>query len=98
MHPRIIFAAGFLVLFVGGGARYAIGLTFKPMVTEFGWERGELGLAVGRHSRTDGWGDVRAPGGRDVPPVHGRAPDVERMHRTFAVALAERDAAQATAA
>src|SRR5262245_21542009 len=47
MHPRTIFAAGFLILFVGGGARYAIGLTFKPMVTEFGWERGELGLAAG---------------------------------------------------
>ena len=28
----------------------------------------------------------------------GVTPDVERMHRTFAVALAERDAAQATAA
>ena len=49
MHPKIIFAAGFLVLFVGGGARYAIGLTFKPMVTEFGWDRGELGLAVGAY-------------------------------------------------
>jgi MFS family permease len=46
MHPRTIFAAGFLILFVGGGARYAIGLTFKPMVTEFGWERSELGLAA----------------------------------------------------
>jgi predicted MFS family arabinose efflux permease len=49
MRPRIIFAAGFLILFVGGGARYAIGLTFKPMVTEFGWHRGELGLAVGAY-------------------------------------------------
>ena len=49
MHPRIIFAAGFLILFVGGGARYAIGLTFKPMVTEFGWDRGELELAVGAY-------------------------------------------------
>jgi len=49
MHPRIIFTAGFLILFVGGGARYAIGLTFKPMVTEFGWQRGELGLAVGAY-------------------------------------------------
>ena len=34
---------------MGGGARYAIGLTFKPMVTEFGWDRGELGLAVGAY-------------------------------------------------
>jgi predicted MFS family arabinose efflux permease len=42
----MIFAAGFFILFVGGGARFAIGLTFKPMVSEFGWARGELGLAV----------------------------------------------------
>jgi predicted MFS family arabinose efflux permease len=46
MSPTVIFAAGFLILFVGGGARFAIGLTFKPMVSEFGWARGELGLAV----------------------------------------------------
>ena len=49
MHPTAIFAAGFLILFVGGGARFAIGLTFKPMVTEFDWARGELGLAVGAY-------------------------------------------------
>lgn len=47
MHPYVIFAAGFLILFVGGGARFAIGLTFKPMVDDFGWERGTLGAAVG---------------------------------------------------
>jgi MFS family permease len=47
MSPTAIFAAGFLVLLVGGGARFAIGLTFKPMVTDLGWARGELGLAVG---------------------------------------------------
>ena len=47
MNPTAIFAAGFLVLFVGGGARFTIGLTFKPMVSEFDWARGELGLAVG---------------------------------------------------
>ena len=47
MYAKLIFAAGFLILFVGGGARFAIGLTFKPMVTEFGWARGELGVAVG---------------------------------------------------
>ena len=47
MNPYAVFAAGFLVLFVGGGARFAIGLTLKPMVTELGWARGELGLAVG---------------------------------------------------
>ena len=47
MAVRVILVAGFLVLFVGGGARFAIGLTFKPMVDELGWARGELGLAVG---------------------------------------------------
>jgi predicted MFS family arabinose efflux permease len=46
MSPTVTFAAGFLILFVGGGARFAIGLTFKPMVSEFGWARGELGIAV----------------------------------------------------
>jgi predicted MFS family arabinose efflux permease len=46
MHPTAIFAAGFLILFVGGGSRFAIGLTLKPMVDEFGWARGELGIAV----------------------------------------------------
>lgn len=35
------------MLFVGGGARFAIGLTFKPMVDDLGWARGDLGLAVG---------------------------------------------------
>src|SRR6218665_17030 len=38
--------AGFLVLFVGGGARFAIGLTFKPIVDHFGWDRSDLGLSV----------------------------------------------------
>ncbi len=47
MHPNVIFAAGFLILFVGGGARFAIGLAFKPMVDDLGWERGALGAAVG---------------------------------------------------
>jgi predicted MFS family arabinose efflux permease len=49
MHRSAIFAAGFLVLLVGGGARFAIGLTLKPMVTELAWARGELGLAVGAY-------------------------------------------------
>ena len=43
----LVLAAGFLVLFVGGGSRFAIGLTLKPMVDEFGWGRSEIGLAVG---------------------------------------------------
>ncbi|HEX6321866.1 MAG TPA: MFS transporter [Burkholderiales bacterium] len=47
MPVALVLAAGFLVLFVGGGARFAIGLTFKPMVDDLGWARGDLGLAVG---------------------------------------------------
>lgn len=43
----LVLAAGFVVLFVGGGARFAIGLTLKPMVDELGWLRSDLGLAVG---------------------------------------------------
>jgi predicted MFS family arabinose efflux permease len=46
-RAALILAVGFLVLFIGGGARFAIGLTFKPMVDDFGWVRGQLGLAVG---------------------------------------------------
>src|SRR3954471_16326438 len=49
MRAAFALAACFLVLFVGGGARFAIGLTFRPMVDEFGWARGELGLAVGAY-------------------------------------------------
>lgn len=39
-------ASGFLVLFVSGGSRQAIGLVLKPMAESFGWERGALGAAV----------------------------------------------------
>src|SRR4051812_1855871 len=46
MRAATVLAISFLVLLIGGGARFAIGLTFKPMVDEFGWARGELGLAV----------------------------------------------------
>ena len=48
MRPvAYVLAAGFLVLFIGGGARFAVGLTFKPMVDELGWARSDLGMAVG---------------------------------------------------
>ena len=43
----LVLGTGFLVLFVGGGARFGIGLAFKPMVDELGWGRGQLGLAIG---------------------------------------------------
>lgn len=46
-EPLLALAIGFLVLLIGGGARFAIGLTFKPMVDEFGWSRGQLAVAVG---------------------------------------------------
>jgi MFS family permease len=42
----LVLAVGFLVLFIGGGARFAVGLTLKPIVDEFGWGRSDLGLAV----------------------------------------------------
>jgi predicted MFS family arabinose efflux permease len=42
----LVLATGFLVLFINGGARFAVGLTLKPIVQEFGWGRSELGLAV----------------------------------------------------
>jgi predicted MFS family arabinose efflux permease len=45
-RAKLILAAGFLVLFVGGGARFAIGLTLKPMAEQLSWGRSELGLAV----------------------------------------------------
>lgn len=41
-----ILAAGFFILFIGGGARFIIGLTLRPMVEDLHWERGDLGLAV----------------------------------------------------
>jgi predicted MFS family arabinose efflux permease len=46
MRPRLILTVAFLLMLVGGGARFAIGLTFRPMVDEFGWSRGELGISV----------------------------------------------------
>lgn len=42
----LVLAAGFLVLFIGGGTRFAVGLMFKPIVDELGWSRSDLGLAV----------------------------------------------------
>jgi predicted MFS family arabinose efflux permease len=43
----LVLVAGFMVLFIAGGARFAIGLTLKPIVDQFGWGRSELGIAVG---------------------------------------------------
>src|SRR5262245_58256045 len=41
-----ILAAGFLVLFVGGGTRFAIGLVLKPIAEELDIGRAAVGLAV----------------------------------------------------
>ena len=46
MTGAIILAAGFLIMFVGSGARFAIGLTLRPMAEEFAMGREMLGLAV----------------------------------------------------
>jgi predicted MFS family arabinose efflux permease len=42
----MVLVAGFLVVLIGGGARFALGLTLKPVVDELGWPRSDLGLAV----------------------------------------------------
>lgn len=41
-----ILAAAFLILFFNSGARFAIGVIFKPMISEFGWSRGSISFAV----------------------------------------------------
>jgi predicted MFS family arabinose efflux permease len=46
MSRYVVLAIGFLVLFVGGGARFAIGLALKPIAEEFAIGRATLGLAV----------------------------------------------------
>ncbi|MDO8876874.1 MAG: MFS transporter, partial [Pseudolabrys sp.] len=42
----LVLVAGFLTLFIGGGARFAVGLTLKPIVDDLGWLRSDIGLAV----------------------------------------------------
>ena len=43
---ELVLTAGFFVLFIGGGARFVVGLTLRPIVDDLGWGRSELGLAV----------------------------------------------------
>jgi hypothetical protein len=43
----LVLVAGFLILFIGGGARLAIGLTLRPMIEDLAWDRNDIGLAVG---------------------------------------------------
>jgi predicted MFS family arabinose efflux permease len=47
LAAALALAAGFLVLFVGNGARMAIGLTLRPMVSDLDWARADIGAAVG---------------------------------------------------
>lgn len=42
----VILATGFIVLFFGGGSRFAFGLMLKPMTDELHWTRSSLSLAV----------------------------------------------------
>lgn len=46
MTTLIILGTGFLIMFVGSGARFAFGLTLKPMAEEFALGRGMLGTTV----------------------------------------------------
>jgi predicted MFS family arabinose efflux permease len=46
MSRAAVLAIGFLVLFVGGGARFAIGLTLKSITEEFAIGRTVLGITV----------------------------------------------------
>ncbi len=40
-----ILIASFFILFFNSGARFAIGIMFKPMISEFGWNRGTISFA-----------------------------------------------------
>lgn len=35
----------FVILFIQGGARFSFGVMLKPMITELGWNRGDISLA-----------------------------------------------------
>lgn len=39
-----ILAASFVILFLTTGVRYTIGVVFKPLLSEFGWDRGLVSL------------------------------------------------------
>lgn len=40
-----ILAASFLILVIDGGVRFSFGVLIKPLVSEFGWERGSITFA-----------------------------------------------------
>jgi MFS family permease len=41
-----ILASSFVILFFNSGARFSVGVMFKPMITEFGWDRSSISLAI----------------------------------------------------
>ncbi|MBW2059542.1 MAG: MFS transporter [Deltaproteobacteria bacterium] len=44
LYGWYVLASSFVILFFNSGARYSFGVTFKPMITEFGWDRGSISL------------------------------------------------------
>ena len=46
MRATTVLAAGFLVTLFGGGARFVMGLTLKPIADELTWPRTDLGFAT----------------------------------------------------
>ena len=40
-----VLAASFIILLLNSGARFIIGVMFKPMIAEFGWDRSTVSLA-----------------------------------------------------
>jgi hypothetical protein len=45
-HSYYILIASFVILFFNAGARFSIGVVFKPMIAEFAWSRSAISLAV----------------------------------------------------
>ena len=45
-YSYYILIASFIILFFNAGARFSIGVVFKPMIAEFGWSRSAISLAV----------------------------------------------------
>lgn len=41
-----VLAASFLILFLSSGARFTVGIAFKPLLAEFGWSRSAVSLSV----------------------------------------------------
>jgi MFS family permease len=40
-----VVASSFVILFFNSGARFSIGVMFKPLISEFGWDRGAVSFA-----------------------------------------------------